>query len=77
MHFLVMTLNEYMRQHKLRDADMAESLAMDRSNISRLRRGLILPSARVLSRISTATKGAVTPNDFYNVPVKGGGIEAT
>jgi len=62
---LPMTLAEYMDINGLRDADMASRLGIDRSNVSRLRRGKITPSAKILARIASATDGQVTANDFF------------
>lgn len=61
-----MTLDEYMRKHELSDAEMGARLGgIHRTTVSKVRRGIIGPSARFLARIAEATDGQVTANDFF------------
>jgi transcriptional regulator with XRE-family HTH domain len=59
-----MKLSDYMLLSKLTDDAMARMVGVDRSAVTKWRRGTIRPDWPSLARLSEATKGAVTPNDF-------------
>ena len=59
-----MTLDQYMSEQGLSDAEVAALVECDRSRINRLRRGKELPSLRLAVRIQNMTKGTVMPADF-------------
>lgn len=62
-----MTLTDYMKKHDLNDAQFAALINVNQSTINRARRGLYTPSAAVIEAIALVTKGAVQPNDFFQV----------
>jgi transcriptional regulator with XRE-family HTH domain len=62
-----MTLAAWMRNQGIADEDLAATLGIDRSTVSRLRRGRKIPSTRLMEKIAQATDGAVTPNDFFDL----------
>jgi transcriptional regulator with XRE-family HTH domain len=73
-----MRLTEFMTQEGWRDDAMAELVGVDRSMISRLRRGERLPSARLMAEFARVTKGAIMPNDWFfatTVPTRKNGAE--
>lgn len=55
-----MTLPEYMQAKGLKDHQAAELFGYDRSTVSKLRRGLLLPSYDQMLAIEASTDGAVT-----------------
>jgi transcriptional regulator with XRE-family HTH domain len=59
-----MKLSDYMTLSNLTDDAMARMVGVDRSAVTKWRRGTIRPAWPALARLSDATKGAVTPNDF-------------
>ncbi len=48
------------------DEALALRLGVDRSTVSRFRRGRRMPSAEMMRLIHQATDGAVTANDFVH-----------
>jgi DNA-binding XRE family transcriptional regulator len=59
-----MTLGDYLLFAGYGDAWFAALVGVDRTTISRLRRGNTRPTWEVAAKIVEATNGAVTPNDF-------------
>lgn len=59
-----MTLADFMKAADLKDTDFAERIGMDRTFVSRLRRGLVKPSIKTVVAIERATGGAVKARDF-------------
>jgi DNA-binding transcriptional regulator YdaS (Cro superfamily) len=59
-----MTLNEYLTEIKLGDADFGRLVGLSQSAINRLRRGESWPPAETARKILVATGGKVTANDF-------------
>ena len=59
-----MTLDQYLQERGLSDADFAAAIKADRTTVSRLRRGSVLPEWTTMRRIYRATSGLVTPSDF-------------
>ena len=59
-----MQLDNYMRVMRLTDADLAELVGVDRSTVSRVRRGKTRPSWDLIRKIRTASEGLVTADDF-------------
>lgn len=49
------------------DEALAARLEVDRTTISRIRRGKRMPSADMMRAICGATEGMVTANDFVHV----------
>jgi transcriptional regulator with XRE-family HTH domain len=63
-----MRLSDYLNQLDVTDEDFGRKVGRDRSSIYRLKNGQQKPSAELLQSILDATAGAVTPNDFFDVP---------
>lgn len=63
-----MRLNDWMSQAGATDQTLADTIGrgIDRSTISRIRRGKRMPSAELMRLIHEATGGAVTANDFVH-----------
>lgn len=69
-----MKLSEYIKTHNITPADLARLLgAKSRSTAYRYLSGTRKkPSQEMMQRISEATGGAVTANDFYDIePING------
>lgn len=68
-----MTLSEYLDINKISKADFARLIgAGSRATIYRYLKGTRrAPSHDMMRRITDATAGAVTANDFYNIPTNG------
>lgn len=62
-----MTLDAYLIQHDLRDADFAARVGCDRTTIYRIRSKGQRPSPDLIERIARETAGQVQPNDFYGL----------
>lgn len=63
-----MKLRDYMAAHRLRDHDVAAAVGVNRAQINRLRREEAAPSFALARRLYEFTNGAVTPNDFLDLP---------
>lgn len=63
-----MELTSYMRLANLKDEHFARLVGVDRSMVSRWRRGVTIPDWKNIARISQATDGAVSADDF--LPMK-------
>lgn len=59
-----MKLSDYMRDHNLTDAALAERIGRHRVSVTRYRNGRVRPDWDAMMAIEAATNGAVTPNDF-------------
>lgn len=57
-------LKRYRHAHGMRFDAMCEALGVDRSQLSRIDRGLTWPSRDLCERIVKLTGGEVTPNDL-------------
>lgn len=64
-----MKLETYLSERSISDATFAQAIGVDRSSISRMRRGQI-PSKDVMVKIADATGGKVTANDFFGIATK-------
>ena len=76
MQYCSMTLDEYLTQHEITDAEFAKRIERDPGTVSRLRRGLTKPDWQTMPRIFDATNGAVTPNDFLPADATDNSTEA-
>ena len=63
-----MTLAQWMAANGVSDDQAAAQLGIDRSSVSRLRRGKHAPSWRLLPLIVAMTNGAVTAESFFGLP---------
>ena len=62
-----MKLREYRRRHRLTLAQLAGRVGVSEGAISRYETGARVPCFPVMARITRATAGAVSPNDFFDV----------
>lgn len=59
-----MELKAYLEKHRLSDDAFGQIVNCSQSQVSRIKRGVSLPSLPLLLRIQAATKGSVTSKDF-------------
>lgn len=62
-----MKLHLYLSENKITEAAFAEAIGVTRISVARYKAGRV-PEAEVMDRIIEATSGAVTPNDFFDLP---------
>lgn len=62
-----MTLDAYLNQNELKDADFAAKVGCDRTTIYRIRAKGQRPSPELIEKIARETAGQVQPNDFYGL----------
>lgn len=62
-----MTLSEWMAAKDVSDETLAAELGIDRSTASRIRRGKLLPSSRLIAKIVDLTRGAVPYQTFFEI----------
>ena len=60
-----MTLHEYLSEKRGRQIELARLTGLAQSSISRLAAGLQKPSYEAIAAIAKATKGAVSPADWF------------
>jgi transcriptional regulator with XRE-family HTH domain len=63
-----MKLASYLDINGMTDAEFARRIGVGRHTVGRYRLGERFPHPDVLSKIHKETKGAVTANDFANLP---------
>lgn len=63
-----MTLAEWMKASDVSDEALAEKLGWDRSTISRVRRGKLIPSHGLIAAVVKASNGEVDPATFFRPP---------
>jgi transcriptional regulator with XRE-family HTH domain len=61
-----MTLEEWKRARGLTDEALADLLGIERSSVTKIRRGKASPSLAVIKRIRDLTGGAVTGDEWIN-----------
>lgn len=59
-----MRLDDYIRETGATEQEIADATGCSQGTINKLRNGKINPTMQLLIALSTATNGAVTPNDF-------------
>lgn len=59
-----MTLAEFMAKEGLTDAALARDIGLERSTVTRLRRGQSKPSLRVILALEAVSNGKVRASDF-------------
>lgn len=64
-----MRLKDYLKAAGMTRAEFAKMVGCEQPTVSRYLRGRV-PAPEVMARIVAATNGAVTPNDFYNLPTE-------
>jgi transcriptional regulator with XRE-family HTH domain len=62
-----MTLDAWLSSTRTPDNEFARRIDVSRVTLFRLKTGRRSPNKRVMELIHTATAGAVTPNDFFNI----------
>ena len=67
-----MKLAEYLRAHELSDAAFARLIGVERQAVGRYKSGERFPEREILVSIFKATNGAVTANDFADLPTQAG-----
>jgi predicted transcriptional regulator len=66
-----MKLASYLKKFGHSQIDFANATGLRQGTVSRLAAGLFTPSCQTMNAIYTATRGAVTPNDFIiSKPIK-------
>lgn len=75
VHIIGMTLNEYLADKAMSDAEFGALIGRDQSTVSRLRRGKTRPDWATMHVIADKTDGAVTPNDFLPESAIPAGVE--
>lgn len=63
-----MRLSAYLALRQLNDPAFAKLIGADRQDVHRYRTGQAIPRRAVMQDIFRVTEGAVTPNDFYDLP---------
>ena len=59
-----MKLSDYLSENELTHSEFAESIARERSTVSKLIAGGV-PDSKTMIRIIAVTDGQVQPNDFF------------
>ncbi|MEY4906118.1 MAG: helix-turn-helix protein [Bacteroidota bacterium] len=59
-----MKLNDYLSQKKITQTKFAKIIGMSQGNVSEYSRGIRFPSFKTIAKITAATGGLVTANDF-------------
>jgi len=67
-HLVGTPLSDWMAANGIDDDALAAALEIDRSTVSRFRRGKHRPSAKTIEKIAVLTNGAVQPNSFFGLP---------
>lgn len=59
-----MTLEQYLRNNRITDAAFGATAGLSQAQVSRIKRGVSMPSWDAIAKIMKATDGEVTANDF-------------
>jgi len=59
-----MTLNEYLKKHKMSARAFASKSGVTEATVSRIRSSVVFPCVLTAQQVMDATKNAVTLNDF-------------
>lgn len=70
-----MRLSDYLEKNRLTQTEFAKLIDADQGQIARYISGDRLPRRDVMQKIIDATAGAVTPNDFFDVPADPAPVE--
>jgi transcriptional regulator with XRE-family HTH domain len=65
-----MTLAAWIAAKKVPDNVFARQIGVSRVTLFRFKTGRRIPDRQTMERIVIATNGAVTPNEFFDVPSK-------
>jgi transcriptional regulator with XRE-family HTH domain len=61
---LAMKLSAWLSETETRPAQLAKTLEVEQSTVSRWLNGSMMPSMEMMRRVANATDGAVMPNDW-------------
>lgn len=64
-----MKLTDWLKLQGLSNDEFAAMIDTTATSVYRYAEGLRIPNEETMGKIYTATKGAVTPNDFYRIPL--------
>lgn len=64
-----MKIREFLKKHRIEQADFAGQIGISPQAVSCFCLGKRIPRSDVMRKIFDATNGAVTPNDFFDLPV--------
>ncbi len=67
-HNGIMILDVYLKKEGISRKDFAAYVGENPENVSRYCLGSRIPRPEVMRKIYVATRGLVTPNDFYGLP---------
>lgn len=63
-----MKIDEFLKKECLKQEVFAEKIGVTQGALSRYVNGVRLPPPSIMRAIYVATRGVVTPNDFYGLP---------
>lgn len=63
-HIRRMTLDDFLKKKRKTEAEFAAEIGLSQSQVNRLRTTNSMPSWATIEKISAATRGKVTANDF-------------
>ncbi len=63
-----MKLAAYLKGRKITQEAFAELLGVSQGDVSRYAAGTRMPRPGIMAKITAATHGEVTPNDFFDIP---------
>jgi DNA-binding transcriptional regulator YdaS (Cro superfamily) len=63
-----MKLSKYLSQAAVSEAEFAKSIGVASASVNRYCQGERVPEPTIMRKIYKATHGAVTANDFFNLP---------
>ncbi|MBP2228020.1 DNA-binding transcriptional regulator YdaS (Cro superfamily) [Azospirillum agricola] len=63
-----MTLDDWLTRTATKEEAFAALIGTSQAAVNRYRHGQRVPRPRVMARIAEATGGAVTANDFHDLP---------
>lgn len=62
-----MKLTDFLRTEGMTVSDFARAISVSPQSVSRYAMNQRIPDREIMNRITAATKGQVTANDFYNI----------
>lgn len=63
-----MKLSKYLKSQHISETEFAKTLGVLQATVNRYCRGKRVPGPKVMRKIFTVTHGAVSANDFFNLP---------
>jgi len=65
-----MHLSKFMEERGLSDEEVAAAIGVSRVTVSRIRRSIVRPDWSTISKLKEFSKGAVTADDFQELPAE-------